>query len=191
MKSLLLSFISLSLAWEWIDQGRAGNCPSEQKLPTLNIDFLNQHFYQIYRSNFGPNGYAECVKIEFKSQSDYYLDVVKYNGIPGKVYYIDFFSVEHQIHEGNWGRFTEIHEEGNVKGVMIDTDQETYFVNYYCTSDDGETKKDYIELYANSSDFDPSPYYQLAYDRGFSDENITLTLQDESYCGDPHFRLNS
>jgi hypothetical protein len=190
MKSLLLSFISLSLAWEWVNLGRPGNCPSEQKLPGLNIDFLNQPFYQIYRSDYGPNGYGECVRIEFKSQSNHYLDAAKYSGIPGRVYFIDYFSVDHHIHEGNWGRFTEIHEEGDVEGVMIDTDQETYFVNYYCTSDDGETKKDYIELYANSPDFDPSPYYQLAYDRGFSDDNITLTLQEESYCGDPHFRLN-
>lgn len=187
----LLFLNTLALSFGFFDSdflGRPGQCLAEAPLENFNIDFFDGVFYQIFRSTPDMNEYSDCNMMEFIKRDETSFDVIKYVLSTDMAMYQDVYSIEFDSSR-DLGKFTEIHEEGTRVGRIIDTDFDKYFVSYYCKPFAGQ-KRDFIELYSKDINFDPSPYYHLASDRGINQQELALTKFDSMFCIEPDFRHN-
>jgi hypothetical protein len=193
MKSLLLSFICLTLAWDWEANLDDGVCEKTGGMDKFSTGIPNKIFYIITRSSDDIFDYGQCNYFIWDEPVGNVQNYTFYTKLQDGFYYVNDFIMTWDTKPGFWGKggMADITFGFSLPFEVLDTDYETYYVIIYCVPSDNNTKTwKYFETYSIYRDFDDSKYYQYAYDRGYKDEELTRLNQNVEYCGEATIRTN-
>jgi hypothetical protein len=195
MKSLLLSIASLTLtmAWTWEASFQEGKCTKSQPLDRFSTGIPNVIFYQVTRTNNDIMDYGQCIYYYWGEATDNVQNYTWFAKFQDGMYYENEFIMTWYTDPAEWGSgdMADITINYPLPFEVLETDYETYLVVFYCIqSEDDSEKWTFFEIYSTDPFFDDAHLYHYAYERGFTQNQISKPIQDQDYCGDQTIRIN-